>query len=51
MFHISRAIVFIACLAAVVFVGWKVGVIALAAAVFFIPRSVTKVVHKPAVTK
>jgi hypothetical protein len=49
MFHISRAIVFIACLAAAVFVGWKVGVIGLIVGLFFIPRNV--VVHKTQVTK
>jgi hypothetical protein len=38
MFHLSRAIVFIACLAAAIFVAWWVGLLALAAAVFVIPR-------------
>ena len=49
MFHLSRAIVFIACLAAAVFVAWWVGLLGWIAGVFFIPRNV--VVHKTVVTK
>lgn len=53
MFHLSRAIVFIACLAAAVFVNWQTGLIGLIVSIFIVPRSVTKVVHhnSPAVTK
>jgi len=52
MFHLSRSLVFIACLAAAVFVSWQIGLIGLVASIFIVPRSVTKVVHKtPAVTK
>jgi hypothetical protein len=39
MFHLSRSIAFIACLAAAIFVAWWVGLLALAAAVAVIPRS------------
>jgi hypothetical protein len=34
MFHLSRAIVFIACLAAAVFVNWQTGLIGLLLGVF-----------------
>ncbi len=49
MFHLSRAIVFIACLAAAIFVNWQTGLIGLIVAVLVIPRNV--VVHKTQVTK
>ena len=42
MFHLSRAIAFVACLAAAVFFGWKVGVIGLVVALFFVPREVIR---------
>jgi hypothetical protein len=43
MFHLSRAIVFIACLAAAVFVSWQIGLIGLIAGMFFIPNPVRRV--------
>lgn len=46
MFHLSRAIVFIACLAAAVFFSLKIGLIGLVVSIFIVPRSVTKVVNK-----
>ena len=42
MFHLSRAIVFIACLAAAVFVSWQTGLIGLIVALFFVPREVVR---------
>jgi len=49
MFHLSRAIVFVVCLAAAVFVAWWVGPLGLFAGLFFVPRQT--VVHKTQVTK
>jgi hypothetical protein len=49
MFHLSRALVFIACLAAAIFVSWQIGLIGLVAALFFVPRQT--VIHKTQVTK
>lgn len=49
MFHLSRAIVFVACMAASVFVAWWVGPLGLFAGLFFVPRQT--VVHKTQVTK
>lgn len=37
MFHLSRAIVFIACLAAAIFVAWWVGLIGLIAVIYIVP--------------
>jgi len=52
MFHLSRAIVFIAVMILAFHTSWWVGLICLIAALLFIPRSVTKIVHKTsAVTK
>lgn len=42
MFHLSRAVVFIACLAAAVFVNWQTGLIGLVVALFFCPREVVR---------
>lgn len=43
MFHLSRAFVFIACLAAAIFFAWWVGLIGLVAAMIFIPNPVRRV--------
>jgi phage shock protein PspC (stress-responsive transcriptional regulator) len=42
MFHLSRALVFIACLAAAVFVNWQIGLIGWVVAMFFIPNTVRR---------
>ncbi len=42
MFHLSRAIVFIACLAAAIFVSLQIGLIGLIVGLFFIPREVIR---------
>ena len=49
MFHLSRSLVFIACLAAAVFVSWQTGLICLFVGLFFVPREVIRYrIIKPA---
>jgi len=43
MFHLSRAIVFIACFAAAIFINWQTGLIGLIAAMFFVPNPARRV--------
>lgn len=43
MFHLSRAIVFIACLAAAVFVNWQTGLIGLIVALVVVPNPARRV--------
>ncbi len=40
MYYLSKALVFIACLAASIFVAWWVGPVALIVAALFIPKAV-----------